>query len=129
MRLRETLSVVLTFLLLLQLTPPGRGAESIAARIGAMPPGTRVELRLKNKQRIRGVTGPVSPTTFILVEARSGQRPVAFDDVESVRRLSGKSHMTRNVLIVVGVGVVAVGITAAVLLRCGPLGCGHLGHF
>jgi hypothetical protein len=129
MRLREALSVLLTFLVLMQLAPPAGGAESIAAQISAMPPGTRVELRLKNKQRIRGLTGPVSATTFLLVVARTGQHPVAFDDVESVRRLSVKSHVTRNVLIVAGVAVVAVGITAAVLLRCGPLGCGHLGHF
>jgi hypothetical protein len=109
-----------------QLLPAAFGAESVASQIGAMPAGTHIELSLKNKEKMRGTTGPVSNSGFTLVDARSGQHQIAFDDVASVKQL--KSHVARNILIVVGIGAVAIGITAAVLLRCGPLGCGHQGY-
>ena len=106
------------------LEPAALGADSVASQIAAMPAGTRIEVRLKNKQKMRGATGPVSSSGFALVDARQGERQIAFDDVASVQKISGKSHLKRNVLIGVVVGVAALGITAAVILRCGPFGCG-----
>ena len=50
------------------------------------------------------------------------ERQIEFDDVASVKQL--KSHTTRNILIVVGIGVAALGITASITFRCGALGCG-----
>jgi hypothetical protein len=121
--LRKITSLALTLLMVAQLLPAAFGAESVASQIRAMPAGTHIELSLKNKEKMRGTTGPVSNSGFTLVDARSGQHQIAFDDVASVKQL--KSHVARNILIVAGIGVVAIGITAAVLLRCGPLGCGH----
>ena len=110
----------------MHLVPAAFGEENVASQIAAMPTGAQIELRLKNKQRIRGARGPVSSTGFTLVDARTGDRQIAFDDVASVKQLATKkSHTTRNILIVVGIGVAALGITAAILLRCGPLGCGN----
>ena len=98
-------------------------AESVASQIAAMPPGTSIELGLKTKQKVRGTTGAVSTSGFTLVQAGSADRQIAFDDIASVKQLTKKSHLTRNILIGVGIGVAAVGITAAVLFRCGSLGC------
>jgi hypothetical protein len=72
---------------------------------------------------MRGTRGPVSNSGFTLVDARTGEHQIAFDDVASVRQLTKKSHLTRNILIGVGIGVAAVGITAGILFRCGSFGC------
>jgi hypothetical protein len=97
---------------------------TLTTQIVAMPQGANIELRLKNKERIRGAKGAVSNAGFALLDAHAVERQIAFDDVVSVKSFSPKSHTTRNVLIVVGIGVVVtVGIIAAVALRCAPLGC------
>ena len=59
----------------------------------------------------------------MLVDARAGERQIAFDDVVSVKQYTAKSHTTRNILIAVGIAVVGMGIAIGVLLRCGPFGC------
>jgi hypothetical protein len=95
---------------------------AVSTQIAAMPQGARIELRLKTKEKLRGARGPVTDAGFTLVSTPAPDRQIAFDDVASVKLY--KSHTTRNVLIIVGIGVVAtVGIIAAVALRCAPLGC------
>ena len=123
--MRKTISLALTLLMVMYLVPAALGEDSVASQITAMPTGARIELRLKNRQKMRGAKGPISSTGFTLVDARTGDRQIAFDDVASVKQLTTKkSHTTRNILIGVGIGVAALGITAAILLRCGPFGCG-----
>jgi hypothetical protein len=119
--IRKTISLVLTLLI----APPSVfGQQSVASQIAAVPTGARIELRLINKQIIRGTRGPLSNAGFALVDAGTGERQIAFDDVDSVKRL--KSHTTRNILIVVGIGVAALGITVGIIFRCGALGCGKI---
>lgn len=122
--MRKAMSLALALLMAVHFVPVAFGADSVANQITEMPTGAKIELRLKNKQRIRGAKGPVSTTGFALVDARTGEHQIAFDDVASVKQLSTKSHTTRNILIGLGIGVAALGITAAVVLRCGPFGCG-----
>ena len=121
--MQKTISLTLMLLMVTHLLPAVFGAESVASRITAMPTGTNVELRLKNKQTMRGTKGPVSNSGFTLVDARTGEHQIAFDDVDSVKQLTKESHLTRNILIGVGIGVAAVGITAGILFRCGSFGC------
>ena len=102
--------------------PMAFGQETVASQITAIPAGAKVELRLNNKQTVRGTRGQLSNAGFTLVDAHSRDRQIAFDEVVSVKQI--KSHTTRNVLIGVGIGVAAVGITAGILFRCGALGCG-----
>jgi hypothetical protein len=125
--MRKTISLALMLVMMMHFLPAAFGAESIAIQITAMPAGTNIELRLKNKERMRGTRGTVSSSGFTLVDARSGQRQIAFGDVASVKILTKTSHLVRNILIAVGIGVAALGITAAILLRCGPFGCGSKG--
>jgi len=110
------LCVVLTLGILKADTP------NVATQVAAMPEGAKIELRLKTKETLRGARGPVSDAGFTLVSTHATDRQIAFDDVLSVKLY--KSHTTRNVLIIVAIGVVVtVGIIAAVALRCAPLGC------
>jgi hypothetical protein len=121
--MRQVLSVILTLTILSRLAPASPDTASITAQIVAMPLGANIELRLKSKQKIRGSRGAVSNTSFALVDAHAAEQQIAFDDVVSVKQ-SGKSHTTRNVVIIVAVAAVAtIAIIFAVALRCGPFGC------
>jgi len=120
--MRRTISLVLTLLILMHLIPAAAGEDSVANQITAMPTGARIEILLKNKQTMRGTRGPVSNAGFMLVDAQKAEHQIAFGDVASVKQI--KSHTTRNILIVTGIGVAALGITVGILLRCGPFGCG-----
>jgi hypothetical protein len=106
----------------MHLIPAAAGEDSVANQITAMPTGARIEILLKNKQTMRGTRGPVSNAGFMLVDAQKAEHQIAFGDVASVKQI--KSHTTRNILIVTGIGVAALGITVGILLRCGPFGCG-----
>jgi hypothetical protein len=121
--MRQILSVVLALAMLPRLAPAAPDTTSVKTQIVGMPLGTNIELRLKNKQKMRGARGAVSDSGFALVDARAGEHQIAFDDVVSVKQFTTKSHTTRNILIGVGIAVAALGITAGILLRCGPLGC------
>ncbi len=113
--MRQLLSVILALGIL------KADSGSIAAQVAAVPQGARIEVRLKTKEKLRGTRGAVSDSGFTLITS-SADRSIAYDDVASAKLY--KSHTTRNVLIIVGIGVVAtVGIIAAVVLRCAPLGC------
>jgi len=119
--MRETIAFGLVLLMML---PAAFGQENVASRIMAIPAGTKIELHLNNKQTVRGTRGPLSSAGFTLIDSRTGERQIPFDDVASVKRL--RSHTTRNVLIIAGIGVAAVGITAGIIFRCGALGCGKV---
>jgi hypothetical protein len=92
---------------------------SIRAQIVDMPLGAGIELRLKDKQKLRGARGAVSDSGFKLVDARSGEREIAFDRVASVKAVSAKSHTGRNILIGVAIGVGAVAILIVSLAHVG----------
>jgi hypothetical protein len=78
--------------------------------------GASIELRLTDKQKMRGTRGALSTTGFTFAEARAGERQIAFADVASVRQTTTKPHTTRNVLIGVGIGLAAAVIVIAVLV-------------
>ena len=88
----------------------------VKREILAMPVGTNVELRLKNKVRLRGAKGTVSESALTLVGPQSGERQIDFADVASVKRFRAKSHTGRNVLIGIG-AVVVVGVMFWVVLH------------
>mgnify|MGYP003341788469 CR=1 FL=1 len=79
--------------------------------------GTSIEVRLKDKQKLRGARGAVADSGFTLVDARSGERQISYSDVASVKRIGAKSHTGRNILIGVGIGVAAVAIVIVSLAK------------
>jgi len=116
--MRQTLSLALVLLMLTQLGPAAFGADSITIQITGMPAGTKIEVRLKNKQRLQGTRGEVSDSGFTLLNPGTVDRKIAFDEVASVKPFTTKSHTKRNVLIGVGIGVVvAAAVFAAVVVH------------
>jgi hypothetical protein len=111
--MRATVALILTFVFLARSVPAAPQAPNIETKIASIPLGSRIEVRLTDKQKLRGIRGAASAESFVL-SAPKADRTVAFAEVVSVKRI-GKSHTTRNVLIIVAVAVVAVVITGVVL--------------
>ncbi len=118
----QAVAVLLVIALVSEAQP---SEESVKRRITDAPLGARIEVHLKSNETLRGTRGEVSETGFTLTDAAAGSRQIAFADVDSVKRLDHKSRKTRNILIIVGVGVVAaVAVIAIYIASCGPFGCG-----
>jgi hypothetical protein len=120
--MRQALCLALALLMMMRLGPAAFGADSATIQIAGIPTGANIEVRLKNKQTLRGTRGEVSSSGFTLVTAGAADRQLAFDDVTSVK-LNRKSHTKRNVLIVAGVAVVAVTVAVVIYAKSCPLGC------
>ena len=99
--LRQVFSLILT----LGMLPCSVKADTpaLSAQIAGMALGTNIELRLKNKERLRGARGTASDIGFTLVNPTAGDRQIAFDDIASVKSYTVKTHTTRNILIGFGV--------------------------
>ena len=122
--MRQILSLTLVLLLVTQLGPAAFGADDVTRQISGLPTGANIEVRLKNRQTLRGTKGEVSGSGFTLMKPGAGDRQLAFDEVVSVKRLNQKSHTTRNVLIIAGVAVVAIAVALTIYIKRCPLGCG-----
>jgi len=111
-KLIRPFSAIVCILMLTRGALAAPDTASIRAQIVGMPIGTSIELRLKDKQKMRGARGAESDSSFTFVDARSGERQIAYDDVASVKQFKTKSHTGRNILIGVGIaaGVVAAGL-------------------
>ena len=121
--MRQVLALALVLLMVMHLGPAAFGADNVTSQIAGIPTGANIEVRLKNKQTLRGTRGAVSSSGFTLLNPSAGDRQLAFDDVTSIKPLSKKSHTTRNVLIVVGIGVVVAVTVVAIHIKNCPLGC------
>jgi hypothetical protein len=119
--MRQVLSLLLVWLLVMQLGPAAFGADDVSGQITGMPAGTSIEVRLKDKQTLRGTRGDVAGSGFTLLSPGGGDRQIAFGDVASVKQLNKKSHTTRNVLIVVGIGIVVVVAVFAAYVKTHPI--------
>jgi hypothetical protein len=118
-KLIRSFTAIVCILMLTHLAYAAPDTASIRTEILGMPLGTSIELRLKNKQKLRGARGAVSDSGFTVVDARSGERQIAFDDVASVKQVNTKSHTGRNILIGVGIGLGAVAIVIVALAHAG----------
>jgi len=107
---RQILSAVLVFGVLIQSAAASPDTASVTAQIAGMPLGTNIELRLKNKQKVHGARGATSATGFALVDSHAAEQQIAFDDVASVKLFTVKKHTGRNILIGVGITLVILGI-------------------
>jgi hypothetical protein len=126
--MRQTLSLGLVLLLVMQLGPPALGADNISSQIAGMPAGADIEVHLKTKQALRGTKGEVSGSGFILANPSTGNRQIAFDEVTSVKQLTRKSHKTRNILIITGVALGVVITVVAIHIKNCPVGCRSTGY-
>ena len=103
--------------MVMHLSPIVFAADNVSSQITAMPTGTNLEVRLKNKQRMRGARGETSSSGFTLVDPQAGDHQLAFADITSVKQLTKKPHSTRNAWIGLGIGgVVAVAVVVVVVV-------------
>src|SRR4051812_30732793 len=101
--MRHILSLILTMIMLAHSGQASFAAENIRSQITAEPVGAAIELRLKNKQHLRGARGEVSDSGFMLVDSRGESRQIAFADIASIKHFK-KSHAKRNIFIGAGIG-------------------------
>lgn len=79
--------------------PPSQQTPTIAAQVAKIAMGSEIEVRLFNKEKLRGRLGEVSGTGFILLipsGTASIKRNLAFDDVKSVRVVRTRLVRTRR---------------------------------
>jgi hypothetical protein len=114
--MQRILSVILTFGMLANYTTAAPDVAAVKRQIAGMSIGKKIDLRLKTQEKLRGARGTTSDTGFALVNPKGGERQIAFDDVASVKPHVVKSHTVRNILIGVGIVVVAVGVTLGLII-------------
>ena len=107
--------------------PPAQSAvkaTGLRERLILIPAGSIIEVKLINKQKIRGRLGPVSDSGFEVQHARDNQivtEALTFDAVSSVRVTGKGMHFAWKVLI--GIGIVFAVIGVIVGVACGTQGC------
>ena len=120
--MRQVLAAVLAVLTAAPILPGQTGSKE---RILAIPAGSTVEVRLKDKTRLSGRLGAVSDAGFELQVERSGAieaQQIAFDNLRSIRNTVHRSsgHRVGKGLIITLIVVGAVIATAAALLSAHP---------
>jgi hypothetical protein len=115
---------VIVCILMLTRLAAAQDTAAIRTEIISMQLGTSMEVRLKDKQKLRGARGAVADSGFTFVDARSGERQIAFADVASVKVVKQQSHTVRNVLIAVGIVAAVIGTIVGIGLATNGLGFG-----
>ena len=104
---RRTLLLVLVLTILPRLASSASREASVRTQIDSVPLGAKIELRLKNKQKIRGRMVKVSDSSVTLADLRARETQISFVEVVSVNELG--LHTGRSILIGVSIGLVALG--------------------
>jgi hypothetical protein len=90
-------------------------AQKLREKVLGIPPQTMVEVRLKNKEIVKGRLGDVSSDGFVVKEATGQQiedHKIAFDDVKSMRKFEGNKalkvagYSALAVAVAIGTGLV-----------------------
>ena len=132
--MRSVLSVLLVGILLLQASPEARArilperapqeqtlaASSLKQRVLEIPPQSKVQIRLNNKEKLRGRLGQVTDEGFVVKIAKKDkteERTLAFSDVKSINvETTGLRARTAAASFIIG-AVAAVVIVILVISR------------
>ena len=71
-------------------------AQKLREKVLEIPPQTMVEVRLKNKEVVKGRLGDVASDSFVVREAvgqRIQDRKIAFNDVKSMKKFKGNQAL------------------------------------
>ena len=105
-------------------TPSAATPAGLKERLTLIPTGSIIEVKLINKQKIRGRLGAVSDSAFEVQHTRSEQvvtEALRFDAVRSVKVTAKGMHFAAKV--VVGT-LIAIGVVALVgVAICATAGC------
>jgi len=94
----------------------------IKERILGVPPGTMIEVRLLNKQKLRGRLGEVTNEGFTLQTAQGNKietQQVAFGDVKSVKKVEGNKGGHVLLYALAGIGALFVVLLVWALSQSG----------
>ena len=86
---------------------------SLQEKLLEIRPGSRVSVRLKNKERLRGQLGEVSNDGFVLKYAEGNEikeRKIGFDEVKSIKAKKGGRAGRVVVYVLAGAGVVFLSV-------------------
>ena len=117
--MRKILSIVLVVILSANVTYAAKATSAgipsqatkkptLQEKVLEIPPGSRVQVRLKNKEKLRGRLGEVSNEGFVVQYARGNQieeRKTGFDEVKSLKVKGDGSKKAVLILAAVGAGV------------------------
>jgi hypothetical protein len=99
---------------------------TVQERILGIPPGTLIEVRLMNKNKLRGRLGEVTNEGFSLQTAQGNKvetQKIAFAEVKSLKKVEGETtgkKFSRGVIYgLAGIGVLILIITIVMLARMG----------
>jgi hypothetical protein len=101
--------------------PQGRPSQRtpiVAAQVAKIAVGSEIEVRLLNKEKLRGRLGEVSDTGFILLipaGTASTKRNLAFDEVKSVRLVT--TRRPSGLAFPLGVAAVVVAVILLITLH------------
>jgi hypothetical protein len=93
---------------------------TIKERILEVPPGTMIEVRLLNKQKIRGRLGELTDEGFSLTTAQGEKietQKISFSDLKSFKKVEGGKAGHALLYALAGIGVVFVVLLALVASR------------
>ncbi len=86
---------------------------TIKQRILEIPPGSTIEVRLLNKQKIRGRLGEVTDEGFSLTTAQGEKistQKIAFNELKSVKKVEGGKAGHVLLYALAGIGALFVGL-------------------
>jgi hypothetical protein len=94
-----------------------KGNPTLKQRMLEVPPGTMIEVRLLNKQKIRGRLGELTDEGFSLTTAQGEKistQKVAFTEVKSFKKVEGGKggHVVLYALAGIGVALLVVVVLA-----------------
>ncbi len=95
---------------------PTERETAIKKKLIEVPPGTMIEVRLLNKQKIRGRLGQVDDQGLTLTTAQEGKivtQKIAFNEVNSFKNVEPGKGGHKVVWMLAGIGVL-VGICAII---------------
>ncbi len=98
----------------------GAQNPALKEKVLGIPPQTMVEVRLRNKEKVRGRLGEVSNEGFALKVAKGDKiedRKIAFGELKSIKAVGGKGSKAGWIVLVAlaGVGVIYLILVAIVL--------------
>ena len=90
--------------------PAGQSAK-IKERLLDVSPGTMIEVRLLNNQKVRGKLGQMNDEGFTLTAVEQGKivtQTIAFNEVKSFKRVTSATTKTGHTLVYILAGVGAL---------------------
>ena len=89
------------------------GKPTVKERILEIPPGTMIEVRLVNKQKIRGRLGELTDEGFSVTTAQGGKiaiQKISFTDLKSFKKVEGGKAGHALLYALAGIGALFVGL-------------------